>query len=88
MPGKRAKNKVRFGGYLERDLYNEIVELANSEGMGHDKFGFLKRLLREALTPAMPAASPLPRNGQIAPAKVLTDPRGYGVLSAGGGQPG
>ena len=46
MPGQRAKNKVRFGGYLKRALYLEIVELANSEGMGHDKFGFLRQLLR------------------------------------------
>ena len=87
MPGQRAKNKVRFGGYLKRALYLEIVELANSEGMGHDKFGFLRQLLREGLAPAMPAASPLPPNGQIPSAKELTDPRGQGGLSAGGGQP-
>ena len=72
MPCQRAKNKVRFGGYLDRKLHSEIVELANCEGMSRDKFGFLKRLLREALEPALPAKNPLSGNGQIALAKGLT----------------
>jgi hypothetical protein len=90
MPCQRAKNKVRFGGYLDRKLHSEIVELANCEGMSRDKFGFLKRLLREALEPALPALpakNPLPVNSQIASARGLTDRRQYPLQPIVGRRP-
>lgn len=49
MPGQRAKNKVILGGYVDRTLYREIVKLARIEGMAHDRFGFVKKLILEAV---------------------------------------
>jgi hypothetical protein len=67
MPGKRAKNKVRFGGYVESQFYHELAQLAADEGMCNDKFGFVKRLLREAL--GLPPPDPLAQNGRNHPVK-------------------
>jgi hypothetical protein len=49
MPGQRAKNKVILGGYVDRELHREIVRLARLEGMAHDRFGFVKKLILEAV---------------------------------------
>ena len=40
MPGKRAKNKVFIGGYIDRRLKAEITKAAADAGMGHNVFGF------------------------------------------------
>jgi len=49
MPGQRAKNKVILGGYVDRALHREIVKLARIEGMANDRFGFVKKLILEAM---------------------------------------
>lgn len=49
MPGQRAKNKVILGGYVDRDLHREIAQLAKMEGMANDRFGFVKKLILEAV---------------------------------------
>jgi hypothetical protein len=49
MPGQRAKNKVRFGGYVDRRLHGEIVKLARKEGMERNVFGFAVKLIQDAV---------------------------------------
>jgi hypothetical protein len=49
MPNQRSKNKAHLGGFIEKQLYDELVRLAHKEGMGSNKFGFAKKLIREAL---------------------------------------
>ncbi len=49
MPGQRAKNKVILGGYVDREFHREIVQLARVEGMAKDRFGFVKKLILEAV---------------------------------------
>ncbi len=55
MPCQRAKDKVRLGGYIERDLYLEILAEASGQGREHNKFGFVIQLMREALGSSLPA---------------------------------
>jgi hypothetical protein len=47
MPNQRSKNKVHLGGFLDKELNEEIVQRAQVEGM--NKFGFVVKLIREAL---------------------------------------
>ena len=49
MPNQRAKNKVRLGGFVDRELYREVVALAKEDGMAHNKFGFTQKLILEGL---------------------------------------
>lgn len=49
MPGQRARNKVILGGYVDREVHREIVQLARIEGMANDRFGFVKKLILEAV---------------------------------------
>lgn len=49
MPNQRGKDKVRLGGFLERDLRREVVALAKREGMENNIFGFAMKLDAEAL---------------------------------------
>ncbi len=49
MPNKRSKNKAYIGGYIDRALHEEIKQLARADGMEHNKFGFVEKLIREAL---------------------------------------
>ena len=49
MPNQRAKNKVRLGGFVDRELYRAVVSLAKKEGMEHNKFGFTQKLILEGL---------------------------------------
>jgi hypothetical protein len=49
VPNQRAKNKVRLGGFVDRDLYRVIMALAKEEGMEHNKFGFTQKLILEGL---------------------------------------
>jgi hypothetical protein len=49
VPNQRAKNKVRLGGFVERELYRAVVALAKKEGMEHNKFGFTQKLILEGL---------------------------------------
>ena len=49
VPNQRAKNKVRLGGFVDRELYRAVVALAKEAGMGHNKFGFTQKLILEGL---------------------------------------
>jgi hypothetical protein len=49
MPNQRSKTKVLLGGYLDSRLNGELVRLARREGMDDNKFGFIQKLIREAL---------------------------------------
>jgi hypothetical protein len=49
MPNQRSKNKAHLGGFIEKELYDELVRRAREEGMDSNKFGFVKQLIREAL---------------------------------------
>jgi hypothetical protein len=49
MPNQRSKDKTYLGGYVDKDLYAAILNLAKAEGMVHNKFGFVEKLIREAL---------------------------------------
>ena len=49
MPNQRSKNKLHLGGFVEKELHEEIVRLARKEGMESNKFGFVQMLIVEAL---------------------------------------
>ena len=49
MPNQRSPNKVRLGGFIDRQLHRQIMTLARREGMTDDKFGFARKLIEEAL---------------------------------------
>src|ERR1700752_4212558 len=49
MPNQRSKNKLHLGGFVEKELHAEIVRLAKKEGMEFNKFGFVQKLIVEAL---------------------------------------
>ena len=49
MPNRRSPNKAYLGGYIPRELHAEICRLAVEEGMEHNRFGFVEKLIREAL---------------------------------------
>ncbi len=40
MPNKRAKNKVFFGGFIDRRFKATVTRAAAKAGMGHNVFGF------------------------------------------------
>jgi hypothetical protein len=49
MPNQRSKNKLHLGGFVEKEFHAEIVRLAKKEGMEANRFGFVQKLIREAL---------------------------------------
>lgn len=49
MPNQRSKNKAHLGGYVDKKLYDELLRYAKKEGMESNKFGFVERLILEAL---------------------------------------
>jgi hypothetical protein len=49
MPNQRSKNKAHLGGFVEKELHTEIMRLAKLEGMEGNKFGFVQKLVREAI---------------------------------------
>lgn len=49
MPNQRSKNKSYLGGYIDKALHAEILKLAEDEGMEHNKFGFVEKMVREAM---------------------------------------
>lgn len=49
MPNQRSKNKAHLGGFVEKELHAEITRLAKLEGMEGNKFGFVQKLVREAI---------------------------------------
>ncbi len=49
MPNQRSKNKVYLGGFVDRQLHREIIRLTKAEGMAKNKFGFVEKLIHEAL---------------------------------------
>jgi len=49
MPNQRSKNKKHLGGFVEKEFHALIVRLAKKEGMESNKFGFVQKLIREAI---------------------------------------
>ncbi|MDB6021481.1 MAG: hypothetical protein JWQ04_1338 [Pedosphaera sp.] len=49
MPNQRSKNKLHLGGFVEKELHAEIVRLAKKEGMEANRFGFVQKLILEAI---------------------------------------
>jgi hypothetical protein len=49
MPNQRSKNKAHLGGFVELKLHKEIVRMARREGMEANKFGFVQKLIQEAI---------------------------------------
>jgi hypothetical protein len=49
MPNQRSKNKLHLGGFVDKEFHAEIVRLAKKEGMEANRFGFVQKLIREAL---------------------------------------
>jgi hypothetical protein len=60
MPNQRSKDKTYIGGYLDKSIHAEILRMAEQEGMGKNKFGFVTILIQEAIAlrkkKAIPAA--------------------------------
>ena len=59
MPNQRSKNKKHLGGFVEKPLLAKIVRLAKKEGMESNKFGFVQKLILEALAARKKKASPV-----------------------------
>ncbi len=51
------KAKIRLGGFVEKELHSEISRLADEEGMEFNKFGFVQKLVQEALAHRKRAAA-------------------------------
>lgn len=49
MPNQRAKNKVRFGGFVSRELKVQIVRRAKAGGWGKNIFGFAMMVAGEEM---------------------------------------
>ena len=49
MPNQRAKDKVRFGGCLPRELHAQVRGLAKQAGMSNNVFGFFMMLVQEGM---------------------------------------
>jgi hypothetical protein len=49
MPNQRSKNKLHLGGFVDKEFHAEIVRLAKKEGMEANRFGFVQKLIHEAL---------------------------------------
>ena len=49
MPNQRSKNKAYIGGYIDKVLHAEILRMASEESMEHNRFGFVEKLIREAI---------------------------------------
>jgi hypothetical protein len=49
MPNQRSKNKLHLGGFVEKEFHAQIVRLAKKEGMEANRFGFVQKLIHEAL---------------------------------------
>jgi hypothetical protein len=45
MPGQRAKNKVPFGGFIDKKLHRKIIAAANKAGWRDNRFGYFLHLL-------------------------------------------
>jgi hypothetical protein len=50
MPNQRAKNKIHLGGFVTRKLDREIKGMARREKMRDNVFGFVTKLILEAIT--------------------------------------
>lgn len=49
VPNQRSKNKAHLGGFVDLKLHRDIIRLSKAEGMEKNKFGFVQKLIREAL---------------------------------------
>ncbi len=70
VPNQRAKNKIYLGGFVDRRFHQEIVRQAKAAGMADNKFGFVTRLLQEALEHRRPRRKPAPRRARPARRRV------------------
>jgi len=51
MPNQRAKNKVFFGGFIERGVKARLTKAAAAAGMRRNVFGFAMAAVEERLEP-------------------------------------
>jgi hypothetical protein len=51
MPNQRAKNKVFFGGFIERGVKARLTKAAAAAGMRGNVFGFAMAAVEERLEP-------------------------------------
>lgn len=51
MPNKRAKNKVFFGGFIERGVKKKLTRAAAAAGMRDNVFGFAMAAVEDRLAP-------------------------------------
>ena len=49
LPNHRSENKVRFGGFITKELHAELVRLAIREDRRDNAFGFAMRLAIDEL---------------------------------------
>jgi hypothetical protein len=49
MPNQRSKNKIQLGGFVDKKLHAQIERLARKEGMEFNRFGFVQKLIHEAI---------------------------------------
>jgi len=66
VPNQRSKDKVRLGGFVDRELYQAVLAFARREGMAEDKFGFAQKLISEALDRREPGPRARPSHGKSA----------------------
>jgi hypothetical protein len=49
MPNQRSKNKIQLGGFVDKKLHARIERMARKEGMEFNRFGFVQKLILEAI---------------------------------------
>ena len=49
MSNRRSPNKAYIGGYILKPLHDDITRMAAEEGMARNRFGFVEKLIREAV---------------------------------------
>ncbi len=49
MPNQRSKNKAYLGGFIDKHLHNEIKRRAADAGMANNKFGYVEKMIRQAI---------------------------------------
>ena len=49
MPNQRAKNKIFIGGYIDAKLHRSLIRFARLQGMEHNVFGFVQKLIQQGL---------------------------------------
>jgi hypothetical protein len=49
MPNQRAKDKVYLGGFVKKQLRDQLSRLARKAGMGDNRFGYAVSLIEKSL---------------------------------------